>query len=100
MTVLAHESFLQAATLQARIGAQPPVVEIPDDKQRRVFRNGLGDQCAELIDLLAAMCFAQTQVHADRVHIERMSGNAQYAVQQAALLLRADRKSTRLNSSH
>src|SRR3546814_3127977 len=72
MTVLAHESFLQAATLQARIGAQPPVVEIPDDKQRRVFRNGLGDQCAELIDLLAAMCFAQTQVHADRVHIERM----------------------------
>src|SRR3546814_17763299 len=50
MTVLAHESFLQAATLRARIGAQPPVVEIPADKQRREFRNGLGDQCAELID--------------------------------------------------
>src|SRR3546814_13243232 len=84
MTVLAHESFLQAATLQARIGAQPPVVEIPADKQGRGFGKGLGDQGAEWIDLLAARCLAQTQFNADRGHIDRMSGNAKSDLKQAA----------------
>ncbi len=71
-----EKDLVQAAARQQRVAAPAPVVEIAGDDQWRVRRNLAFDDLAQQIQLALTVRFAQTQVHADRVHLHRACGIA------------------------
>jgi len=84
------EDFAQAARLEQGIGALAPVVEITGDDHWCVtgqFFQATGQQ----LELFRAVAFTQAQVNTNGMHLRAFAGQAQHAMQDAAILVAADR---------
>ena len=88
-----HEHLAQAGALaRGCVRAAAPVVEVAGHDQRRVGRHLVADDLAQQRRAAGAGATSvRPEVHADRVHVERLAGQPQHAMQQAALLGAVDR---------